>query len=412
MALQVHRRIVAAALLALAAAVAVAPHAALAQLDFELVAKDDPQRRLVETIRDAQSRDGPFSPELIEPLTTLAVLYRESGEHALAAAAIDRALQLLRANEGLYTLDQLPLLQQSIENDETHGDLLGVEDVESKLKSLVARHPNDLRIVPVLRDFGDRQMNELRRLRAGELPVPALINARPPIGDEEPFTSRSARAEWMARQAWRYYSTAVGVLVRHGAYTSDELRELEMQLVRLSHVHFKSYDAGRRSLLRQVSYDVARQDPLVDRVKALIRVADWDLLYTHHGLAVDTYVETYELLKKYDVPADAIDEIFSPEVPVVLPTFLPNPLETSEAGSAGHVDVRFDVHMYGGARNVEIVGATPNATRADRESLERMIRTSKFRPRIADGALGRSSPVALRYFLHSPPASDASESTY
>jgi hypothetical protein len=68
-------------------------HAALAQPAFEPVANDEPQRQIVRQIRDVQSREGVNAEGLISPFTQLAALYEESGDHALALAAVDRALE-------------------------------------------------------------------------------------------------------------------------------------------------------------------------------------------------------------------------------------------------------------------------------------------------------------------------------
>src|SRR5512143_1684788 len=82
----------------LALSMAVVPCAAGAEGVFEPIAKDDQQRRIIERIDETQSRDGPFSSELIEPFTELLDLSRKSGDPELAAAARERALQLVRVN--------------------------------------------------------------------------------------------------------------------------------------------------------------------------------------------------------------------------------------------------------------------------------------------------------------------------
>lgn len=394
---QVRCRLAAVSLAIAAIAATGLPRSAAAETAFEPVAKDPDQKQLVETIREAQLQGGPYSPELIEPLSELGVLYRESGDGELAAAATERALQVLRVNVGLYSLDQLPLLRQSIENANATGDAEAAQQLERDLKALIRRHPDDLRTVPALRELGDNQMTQLRRFLAGEFPPQFRIsNGR--YFDPE-FGSRSAIANSIVMGAWRYYAEAAQVLWRHKDYTSEQLGELEMEILRICHLN-GSYGYGRASLLRQVAYGVAREEPLLARVNALIRVADWDLAFTHNGMALDLYEETYALLKQNGTPAEAIEEIFSPQVPVLLPTFLPNPLATDEAGSTGYIDVAFEIHKYGSGQNVAILRATPNATDADKDELVRVIRTGDFRPRVTADEFERTSPVVLRYFLH------------
>ena len=95
----------------------------------------------------------------------------------------------------------------------------------------------------------------------------------------------------------------------------------------------------------------------------------------------------------------AIDALFSPPLPLVLPTFEPNPLVagTSEA-STGYIDVTFTISELGEPRRVRIVGATSHATEAAKEDLAALIKGSRFRPRLVDGEF-RASPVRVRYYL-------------
>jgi hypothetical protein len=167
---QVQRCVVAARAVAAVSLALLSCHA-LAQAEaFEPVANNDAQQAIVNAIAAEQSRAGAFSPALIAPYTELADAYRAAGDHDLAAAANARALQLLRVNEGLYTLDQVPLLVRAIENAEQRGDAVAARDLRQQLQGLVARHPQDERVAPVLRDFGDREVRALRQLLAGELP--------------------------------------------------------------------------------------------------------------------------------------------------------------------------------------------------------------------------------------------------
>ena len=44
----------------------------------------------------------------------LADLYREDGDTELATAATERALQVVRINNGLFAMEQLPLLREAL----------------------------------------------------------------------------------------------------------------------------------------------------------------------------------------------------------------------------------------------------------------------------------------------------------
>jgi hypothetical protein len=164
------------------------------------------------------------------------------------------------------------------------------------------------------------------------------------------------------------------------------------------------YQVGRDSYSRLIAYDdiaygsSADEAALRSRLEAYLRLADWDLLYAQNGAAFEQYAEVYELLATSDFAAKLIPEIFAPPIPTVLPTFVPNPLET--APSARYIEASFEVTKYGESRRVEIVGFSPGVSDAAKDELAHLIKGSRFRPRVAGGELGRAARVVVRYYLN------------
>ena len=205
-----------------------------------------------------------------------------------------------------------------------------------------------------------------------------------------------------AANAIREAASAVRVMLRHELYASEELKEIEMELVRASY-KFDRETVGRQSLRRLLAYEVARSASLIDRVEALVRMADWDLLFAENTRRRDSVLETYEdayrQLEQRGTGQTSIDDIFSPQMPVVLPPFSPNPLvPDGMQETIGHVDVAFEITKYGETRDVEILGSS-NATEDDERDVEKLIRSIRFRPRLADGRFEESSPVVVRYYF-------------
>ena len=95
---------------------------------------------------------------MIALFTELGLRYQDRNEPAHAAAATKRALEILRVNEGLYTLDQAPLIRQLIRNSLALGDHDAAWELEQGLLRLAERDPNDLRTARILSDVGDRRM--------------------------------------------------------------------------------------------------------------------------------------------------------------------------------------------------------------------------------------------------------------
>lgn len=443
---------------------------------------EDEQARILARIAQIESRDGPYSPALRDELERLIVRYREQDEHVFALVAIERALQVLRANSGLYTLEQVPLLTLRLESEEALGNDAAVWAVEQELLTLARRHPDDPQTVPVLRYVADRQMEVLGRVvGSNEIPPQVFLGCYYQqwaiVGERCPRAgSRTTVVQGMLADAERNYADAIAVLLRNEAYASEELRELELELVRGAQLihdeyerdgnrgitgtrmknevpvplvpwssaaeslepwrsrmapivelaewdlpyaseaaptpHFidpgESRDArfrapyyrGRQSLRRLYAYSIATSSPLAARASAVVAIADWDLLYSNNGLALEGYSLARDMLEEGGAKSSSIDDLFAPALPVALPSFEPNPLAPDETRAAtGYIDVAFAITKYGRARNIEI-RAAENAAAAARSDLVTLLKTTRFRPRPTDGRFGDSRPVTVRYRLY------------
>lgn len=376
----------------------------------------DPKSEIAERIRQAQSEGGAYSKELIDPLTTLSRLYQEDGRDALANAAIEQALQVMRANYGLRSLEQAPLMRQRIRSEEERGNFAAAWDLERALQTMAAAHPEDLRAAEVFHEIGDKRMDLLERYENGEFPPQLALGCY--YAGESYTSSEGARTHFTERHndsctsgsrrfarramrldAQRNYAGAIHVLLRQDLYADERLQELERKLIRSSYDGLQ-YARGRESLGRLFAYEVLKGESLASRTVAYLNVADWDLLFEHRPLALDAYEQTYKFLKQQGTPQADLDELFAPALPIVLPTILPNPLLGDDAPASGYIDVAFEIMNVGVSRRIEIVGSSDDATPAAKDALVRLIQRSRFRPRSTDGVFARASRVVVRYPLH------------
>jgi tetratricopeptide (TPR) repeat protein len=259
-----------------------------------------------------------------------------------------------------------------------------------------------------------------------------------------------------------YYADAIEAILKTGDYASEELRELEQQALRIGfdmpypvlpsfgnavtgsvrptrirgHCSSDTLDAllalellgtclqpvihapnaivianvgSWVSLVRLLSYEIRSGAPAAARATALAELADWHLLSTPPGRrrfdaggrrALELYGRLYRELQASDEVRASTTQIFSPQVPVTLPTFVPNPFVTATtAESPRYVDVAFAVSQYGRGERVEILATSKDATRAEEKDVTYLIEGSTFRPRVVDGELAASAPVVLRYYL-------------
>lgn len=373
-----------------------------------------------------RSEEGPYSADLIEPLKALAFLYQDRGEHSREAAAITQALQSVRTNYGLYSLDQAPLLRQSIHNEQARGDAASAWHIEQDLLSLVKRHPDDLRTIPVLREIGDERMDLLKRYAAGAY-VPQIVWGcyyEPPWQRSQTGPSallgsctsgtKDTAIRSILFEAQRYYRDAIGIIRRNGDSGRPQLRALEMDIVRGSFVyrHYQrpepgalgsyansAYEIGKRRLREILEDDIENSEPLQKRMESLVRIADWDLLFENNGAALDAYEQAYGNLHAASSPQASTERLFSPTVPVVLPAFLPNPLVSAQKNAAGYIDVTFDITKFGSSQHIHVVDATKSVSRPAKRRLISLIRGSTFRPRVKDGQFANRTPVVLRYYV-------------
>ena len=409
----------------LAALAAIAP-LGLCESLFEPVVRDARQAEIVDRIREEQALNGAYSPALIEPFTALGYLYRQGGDPPLAVAAIGRALQILRANYGLRTLDQAPLMLQWIENAEAMRDFKMAWDVEKELLLLAYKNPDDPRSVPILHEIGDKRIDLLSRYVKGEFPPqivlgcyydPFRIYDNSVVNEHQQNCSSGSRRvaiQSILHEAQAYYRDAILVMRRNELYSSDELREIEMDLVRTSYLYGRSATIGKESvgvvkasLRRLLEYDVANAAPPEVRIESFLRMADWDLMFANGRSESDAVLARYEAayreLESAGVSRASIEEIFLPQTPVVLPSFLENPLASEPTSESDeHIDVAFEIDKYGHSEGIEAVGSTSTVADAAKKNLVRTIARSRFRPRVSDGRVADHSPVVVRYYLAGP----------
>jgi hypothetical protein len=158
--------------------------------------------------------------------------------------------------------------------------------------------------------------------------------------------------------------------------------------------------------MRLVVYEIRSGAPAAARATAFAELADWHLWYAQNDnrpfneideLAFELYARAFAELGQSDDARESMVRIFSPELPVMLPTHAPNPLASTE--SSRYIEVAFAITKNGTAERIEILAGGDDATRAEEREVIRSLKYGSFRPRAVDGELADSAPVVLRYYL-------------
>jgi hypothetical protein len=414
---------------------AATPRLGAAQPDVVPVAAR--QDELIAQVTEEQSRSGLNSEALIGPLKALALFYVEQEDHALAIATLERTRQVVRANQGLFSLEEALLLQQMARSEEARGNVEAAWRLEQDLLALARRFPGDIATVSIYRQLAQSRLDMLGRYLAGEYPPQIVLGCYYNTGRRfyNPLTDanlscragdRLAAIRSIKREASGYYRNAIEIVIRERAYSSDEVRMFAAELLGSSYRFGLNPDVGR-VLQRSLAFEERNPPSPLQRADSLILIADWNflLLRTEFDPAFEQrpsrrfrprppprgdeiaeyaavraqYEQAYAVLEKAGIAQAAIEEVFAPRVPTVLPTFIPSPLATEAASaSRGYIDVAFDINGYGEGRDIEILDAT-NASRAAVRELVRRIERSSFRPRVIDGRIADRSRVVVRHYL-------------
>jgi hypothetical protein len=407
----------------------------------------DEQRELIARIEEEQLLHGVNAPDLIGPLTALALFYVEHGDRSLSMAAAERANAIVRMNFGLKTLEQAPLIRLLSQTEEAQGNLERAWELEQQLFGLVQQNPSDLGTVPILHDLAARRAGLLQRYRSGEIPPQIFFGcyyAGGPLQQHgaSPCRNGSRRVALGALQdeAEGYKWSAVRTILRTDLYATGQLDELTAVAVdncRRYRGDPLAACTDEIDLVDQLAYEVGSS---VSRLDALIRTADWQLLGAPWwrpfrerliyaplvpgqlapgsvpvaddvdncgscDAALETYRQAYEELKREGVAQAVIDRVFAPRLPVSLPGLRDGPFAEPVGGGDGYIDVAFDVTTQGRAMNVEIRAATPDASREEKFKLVHRIEGSRFRPITSNGEFADAVPVVVRYYLSNGPRS-------
>ncbi len=115
----------------------------------------------IESLRETV---GIYHPSLAEAYVDLAIFLRENGRYEEAADVNDQALQITRINSGLYSEDQLPIIQALLAN---HGALRDWDEVDKYQELNLHMHRrlfalDDDRYLDSLDQFGRWKLRLLR----------------------------------------------------------------------------------------------------------------------------------------------------------------------------------------------------------------------------------------------------------
>jgi hypothetical protein len=403
------------------------PYSGFTQPTLESLSAEE--QRILDEIDREMSLNGPYSEALIELLTDLSFIYEEIGAYVPAEDAIRRVQTVIRANQGLQSLDQAPVIRRLISRAAENGNAAAAWDLSNDLLALAYDNPDDVRSAGILNEAGDKRMSILQRYDSGEMPPEIVLGcfyddsagfeevrfrgSQPmaamrigPDGRQCSAGDKNAARRSLVASARQFYLQSLSLVYRNDAQASSEVPETLMKLVRSSYL-LTNPGLGATSLQNLLAYETEYSEGWLPQIEARILIADWDLLHASHlgtryeKTARAAYQQAYQLMIEHRIDQKTIDDVFAPEVPVVLPSFAGNPLDSPETPrSNGYLDISFVISENGKSQDVEIVETTGDVPRTVERDLVRTVKFSRFRPRLTNGQLTDSEPMVVRYYVN------------
>ena len=391
----------------------------------------------LDLIHEQEVRDGIFSRDLAAELASLASLYQERGEHNVALGLLDRARQIIRVNDGLFTLDQAPMIRQAMASHEALEQHDGEEQSLDELLRLARRNPHDVRIAEIYGEIGDARVADverfLRRETTPQLHIsigfgePPGFGGAPGFGGPPGFGQPDASAgEPPGAIAFRALSGArldyirairAILTINTGSIDAPSLHGFEADLLKTYYLeaqYFRRFkyeqptranrdsvhQLGVNSYLRRIRYSEALRSPDIEIASELLELGDWHLWFGARELAFAAYRIARDMLVRDGATPAELTAFFSPTTATVLPAFAASFVDADAAAAyKGYVGVAIMLDGAGRSTRVDVTERSIEATDEIVQRLKKHVGKSVFRPRFENGDWLGEDRVSLRYYF-------------
>ena len=266
-----------------------------------------------------------YDPSLLESLESLAGVMVGLDQFNEADEILDRVIQILRINEGLYTDRQFPFLVLSIRNDVRRGNWRGANETMDHLVRLYTLVPRqwDEELISELVQISDLHLEGV----AGDLEIRKDYHFR--AADRISWTAvRIGERVWPGndlRLVDLYYHLLKQnhlkyVTLIQGGEVAADLRQIAPNTgwMRSRRGVVESYYRLGLEMLRRMRTVYELRDPIDLEATGMVDLyrADWQVLFDE-GTPENSYEMAYEGLLAAGVDAQVLDNFFS--IPQILP---------------------------------------------------------------------------------------------
>ena len=274
----------------------------------------------------AQSMDR-SDHRLVEPLTSLARTHMRANQFDEAHQVLDRTIQILRFNEGLYTPAQYEVLQLIAENHRNRGNWSEAnEDLEHLgwlyTSSFQGRVDEQLTRLIWLSDFHlaaifeDQSANQVAHLKKAT----GINQLAVEIARQSDDAAPRLRMTLLYDLVLKYHMETQGI--RGGGSSGYEIRVLTPNSASVQSRKTgvaRRYRAGLDALEEIRTLLAAQPGGASAEARAMVDlyISDWNLLFNKSASAARDYEAIHQRMIAAGLPQDSVDELFAR--PAVLP---------------------------------------------------------------------------------------------
>jgi len=352
-----------------------------------------------------ETRQGAYGKELPESLLGLGMALQKEERHTEAIELFKRGVHLARINEGLYCLQQIPLLRGEIASHIATGDY---EQADKRQRYLYRVQTNGMKSGESLTEAFMQHASwqyEAYRLDIGEQDYTRLVN----MWD----TYRLALNDIIAREgetSGELLPPLYGMLQAQYLIADYNLQQASPQSIddlagREALYQFNAYrqDSYRKgqTILAAINNVALEQEPGPERTRAaaraLVMLGDWHLWHGERDSARRAYDDALLELAALEDDQKEVEALFGSPVPVPDIESL-RPLPPATEPGPGAVLIEFTVDERGRTRDIERRDENDELDGPAHRLMRKMRRTT-FRPRFEAGEPVATTNIVRAYDL-------------
>ncbi len=368
---------------------------------------------LVVEIEEAKSR---YAPELSQPLRLLGEALHGEGDYPEAVDAYERAAHIMRIDQGLHSPEQAAIVYEEAESLLAMGNEAGANNKQEYAYEMLLRSygPDSVETLPGKYKLAQWYMRTRNIFGARSLYGEAVLLLSKNYGNSTtkllPALNGIANSYLLERfPPYTPVRPQGTISIESGSTGIAPITPRPATVV-------NRFSKGEQALQHAVRIRV--DDPestTAQKAEAVMRLADWYLMFKKMNRARSLYAHVRELLESDETTdqSELIRTYF--DTPTMLymplPALAQQPLTGSlpaAAAKLGYIELQFDITAMGEVRRLKTLASEPE----DMVDLKvrRAVRTARYRPRITEDGPEAVSGLTFRHeFRYYPRPEETTE---